>query len=104
MAKYRQLIVQGEDGWHLMSPSNPWEALRIAWLLWRYPDKVAALVGVKQEYMLTQCKPIGAPIAEDKYEEALRLSEQAEKWHKATAEVSVRYVHACEVTDAHRAA
>ena len=68
MAKYRQLIIQGEDGWHLMSPSNPWEAMRIAWMLWRYPNKVAALVGVKQEYMLSQLKPIGAPIAEDKYE------------------------------------
>lgn len=57
MAKYRQLILQDDTGWHLMSPSNPWEALRIAWMLWRYPDRVAALVGVKQEYMLEHCKP-----------------------------------------------
>jgi hypothetical protein len=52
MAKYRQLMVQGETGWHLMSPTNAWEALRIAWMIWRYPDRVAALVGVSQEYML----------------------------------------------------
>lgn len=57
MAKYRQLIVRDGTGWHLMSPSNPWEALRIAWLLWRHPDRVAALVGVKQEYTLEHWKP-----------------------------------------------
>ena len=55
MAKYRQLIIEDQTGWHLMSPSNPWEALRIAWMLWRYPDRVAALVGVSQEYMLAHC-------------------------------------------------
>lgn len=53
MAKYRQLISPDGAGWRLMSPSNPWEALRIAWMLWRHPDRVAALVGVTQEYMLT---------------------------------------------------
>ena len=49
MAKYRQLIVEGDTGWCLMSPSNPWEAIRLAWMLWRHPDRVAALVGVKKE-------------------------------------------------------
>ena len=53
MAKFKQLMVEGEVGWCLMSPSNLWEAMRIAWLLWRYPEKVAALVGVNQEYILT---------------------------------------------------
>lgn len=57
MAKYRHLMVQDEIGWHLMSPSNPWEALRIAWLLWRYPDRVAALVGVLNEYTLANWTP-----------------------------------------------
>lgn len=57
MAKYRQLIVQDGTGWSLMSPSSPWEALRIAWMLWRYPDRVAALVGVKQEYFLAHTTP-----------------------------------------------
>jgi hypothetical protein len=52
MAKYRLLMIQDGTGWHLMSPSNPWEALRIAWMLWRQPDRVAALVGVKEEYTL----------------------------------------------------
>ena len=104
MGKYRQLIIEGADGWHLMSPSNPWEALRIAWMLWRHPNKVAALVGVTQEYTLTKLKPLGAPIAEEKYEELLRFSDQAEAWHRATQAESVRYVHASEVTDAQRAA
>jgi hypothetical protein len=57
MAKYRQLIVEGDTGWHLMSPTNAWEALRLAWLLWRHPDRVAALVGVKQEYTLEHWRP-----------------------------------------------
>ena len=35
-----------------MSPSNPWEAIRIAWMLWRHPDRVAALVGVEKEFSL----------------------------------------------------
>ena len=60
MAKYRQLILQDGTGWHLMSPSNPWEALRIAWMLWRYPDRVAALVGVSREYTLDNWKPVAA--------------------------------------------
>ena len=57
MAKYKQLILQDGTGWHLMSPSNPWEALRTAWMLWRYPGRVAALVGVEQEYMLQYFVP-----------------------------------------------
>jgi hypothetical protein len=52
MARYRQLIVHDDTGWRLMNPSNAWEALRLAWMLWRYPDRVAALVGVKQEYVV----------------------------------------------------
>ena len=52
MAKYRQLLIRGEVGWYLMSPSNPWEAIRIAWMLWRHPDRVAALVGVEKEFSL----------------------------------------------------
>jgi hypothetical protein len=64
MAKFRQLIRQSTDddgniGWHLMSPSNPWEALRIAWMLWRHPDRVAALVGVNEEYTLANWAPTG---------------------------------------------
>ena len=57
MAKYTQIMVQGDTGWYLMNPRNPWEALRIAWMLWRHPDKVSALVGVKQAFILTECKP-----------------------------------------------
>lgn len=58
MAKYRQLMIQDKLGWHLMSPSSPWEALRMAWMMWRYPDRIAALVGVSDEYMLAHCRLI----------------------------------------------
>lgn len=57
MARYRQLMVQDDTGWHLMSPSNAWEALRIAWMLWRHPDRVAVLVGVKNEFMIHLKQP-----------------------------------------------
>lgn len=57
MARYRQLMVQGETGWYLINPRNPWEALKLAWYLWRYPDRIGALVGVSQEFMLAKCKP-----------------------------------------------
>lgn len=59
MAHYRQLIVQGDTGWHLMNPTSFWEALRLAWLLWKRPERVAALVGVKQEFVLDRLTPIG---------------------------------------------
>ena len=57
MARYRQLMVQGETGWYLMNPRNPLEAMKLAWYLWRYPDRVGVLVGVSQEFMLEKCKP-----------------------------------------------
>lgn len=60
MAHYRQLIVQGDTGWHLMNPTSLWEAIRLAWLLWRRPDRVAALVGVKQEFTLAHLTPRAA--------------------------------------------
>jgi hypothetical protein len=56
MAKYRQLTVQDGTCWSLMIPTNAWEALRIAWMLWRHPDRVAVLVGVKKEYFLAHTK------------------------------------------------
>lgn len=53
MARYRKLLIKdGEDGWFLMNPANPWECLRTAWLLWKYPDRIAALVGVKEEFRI----------------------------------------------------
>ena len=60
VARYRQLMVQGETGWHLVNPRNPWEALKLAWYLWRYPDRIGALVGVSQEFMLEKCKRVSA--------------------------------------------
>lgn len=57
MALYRQLMVEGKTGWCLMNPSNPWAALKLAWLLWRHPDRVAALVGVEQEFLLGKRRP-----------------------------------------------
>lgn len=67
MAKYRQLIIQDAAGWHLMSPSNPWEAVRIAWMLWRYPDRVAALVGVSKEYKRKHWPPAAPELSDRTY-------------------------------------
>lgn len=50
MATYKQLMLQGKTGWYLMNPRNPWETLKLAWLLWRHPDRVGALVSVDQDY------------------------------------------------------
>ncbi len=61
MATYRQLVVQDGKGWHLMSPTSPWEALRIAWMLWRHPTKVAVLIGVKDGYEIEHWMPLPAP-------------------------------------------
>jgi len=57
MARYRKLIVQGKSGWYLMNPCNPWEALRIAWNLWRHPDRAGVLVSVGQEFIREKCTP-----------------------------------------------
>ena len=64
MARYRQLLIHDGTSWCLMSPSNALEAVRIAWMLWRHPERVAALVGVPQEFMdqkLTR-EPYKAPV------------------------------------------
>lgn len=45
MAHYRKFGRQEGTEWLLMTPQNPWEALRMAWMLWRYPDRVAILAG-----------------------------------------------------------
>lgn len=54
MALYRQLMIANDDGteWRLLNPEGPLEALRLAWLLWRYPDRVAILAGATKEYWL----------------------------------------------------
>lgn len=52
MAQYRPVMVEGKDGWYLVNPRNPWEALKLAWYLWRYPDRVGALVGVSNEFVV----------------------------------------------------
>jgi hypothetical protein len=57
MATFRHLLMHGRDGWYLMSPRGPIEALRIAWMLWRHPHKIAALVGVDQEFVLLTRRP-----------------------------------------------
>jgi hypothetical protein len=63
MARYQQLMVHDDIGWHLMSPTNAREALRVAWMLWRYPDRVACLVGLKQEFVLASLIPEPSPAA-----------------------------------------
>lgn len=55
MAQYRQLMIEGKDGFYLMNPSNFFEACRIAWMLWRHPEKISALVGVDKEWMIANC-------------------------------------------------
>lgn len=51
MAHYRLLGQQDRIGWYLMSAQGPIEALRIAWMLWRYPDRVAVLIGANDEVL-----------------------------------------------------
>ncbi len=63
MARYRRFVSQGGTVWCLMSPRNPWEALRIAWMMWRYPDQIAALVGVPDDFVNTRLTPEPAPEA-----------------------------------------
>lgn len=50
MARYRTLSIQPPIRWCLLSPSTPWEAVKLAWYLWRHPDRVACLVGVPQKW------------------------------------------------------
>ncbi len=45
MAHYRKFGRQEGTEWLLMTPQSLWEALRMAWMLWRHPDRVAILVG-----------------------------------------------------------
>ena len=54
MAKFRRIMTSDDGGtdWFLSSPTSFFEACRLAWLLWRHPDRVAALVGVEKEYRI----------------------------------------------------
>lgn len=60
MASYRQLIIEGDDGFYLTNPSNFFEACKLAWYLWRYPEKVSALISVKDEFVIDKLKPVRA--------------------------------------------
>lgn len=56
MALFRKLMINEKNGWRLMNPKNPMEALIVAWYLFKYPDRVGALIGVEQEFMLAKRK------------------------------------------------
>lgn len=56
MAKFRQVTVEKDTGWYLMNPENLIEALRVAWMLWRHPKKVSALIAVGNEYAVGHWK------------------------------------------------
>lgn len=51
MALYKTLSVNPPVRWMLMSPATPWEAVKIAFYLWRYPDRCAVLVGIDEKWL-----------------------------------------------------
>jgi hypothetical protein len=61
MAKYRQLMIDGKDGFYLCNPANIFEAIHLAYLLWRYPEKVCALIHPAKEYVIEHFKVDNVP-------------------------------------------
>lgn len=65
MAEYRKLMLEGKDGFYLCNPSNLWEAIKLAWYMWRQPDKVAALIGLKEYWIKQNCEKDDEPQQEN---------------------------------------
>lgn len=59
MSNYRRLgTTQNTTDWLLMIPQNAWGALRMSWMLWRQPDKAAALVGSTADWVDEHARPV----------------------------------------------
>lgn len=51
MSTFCKLLRSDKDGrWYLVNPKNLFEALRVGWLLWRQPDRIAALIAPNQRF------------------------------------------------------
>ena len=57
MANYRRLGTQDATDWLLMRPENAWEALRMAWMLWRHPKKAGVIVGSPAGWVDAHARP-----------------------------------------------
>jgi hypothetical protein len=55
MATYKHVGETSGDGWYLVNPSGFLDAVKLAWYLWRYPTKVAALVNVNDDFVRDHC-------------------------------------------------
>lgn len=66
MARYRPLMIEKETGWYLVNPESFFEAIRLGWMLWRRPDRVSVLSGIKREHVLDLLGPEAAAELEDK--------------------------------------
>jgi hypothetical protein len=44
MAKYRQLLIEGEEGLFVCTHSNIFEAVKLAFYMYKFPEKVGALM------------------------------------------------------------
>lgn len=64
MALYKTLSINPPVRWMLMTPVTPWEALKMAWYLWRYPDRCAALVGIDEQWLKTNASEAPAQASE----------------------------------------
>lgn len=52
MANYRTVFTDEETEWCLVSPKNLFEVIKLAWYIWKYPDKSAVFMGIDKSYRL----------------------------------------------------
>lgn len=61
MALYRKVRVdnaQGAQDWWLVYPAGLLDALRLAWIMWRCPGKVPALMRVPGAWVAENCDEV----------------------------------------------
>lgn len=66
MARYISKNINGQDGWYLLSPEGVWEALKLAWMMLRYPDRCAILARLEEKWTYANLRPfVHEPVKQD---------------------------------------
>jgi hypothetical protein len=60
MASYTKLETHNATDWVLIRPQGIFEALRLAWMIWRHPDKAAVLTGIPPGWLDAHTLPVCA--------------------------------------------
>lgn len=57
MARYISKTINGQENWFLLSPENLWEALKLAWMMLRHPERCAILCKLDDKWTYENLRP-----------------------------------------------